>query len=78
METGTPLPLRVRLQENPLATVQACVETALHLERVWGSVDMPGDAPQTLVGPYGKALLQQLVVGAVEAHSKEERVRHSK
>ena len=61
IEALTPVSLRVRLQENPPATIQAAVEAALHLERVWGSVDMPTGAANKLVGPYGEAATTQLV-----------------
>ena len=61
IEALSPVSLRVRLQENPPATVQAAVEMALHLERVWGCVDMPSNAAQRMVGPYGEPLQQQLV-----------------
>ena len=65
IESLTPVSLRVRLQENPPATVQAAVEVALHLERVWGDLAMPSGASQRLVGPYGEAQAQQLVVASV-------------
>ena len=61
IETVTPVALRVPLRENPPATVQAAVETALHLERVWGDLDMPAATAQRLVGPYGETPQQQLV-----------------
>ena len=48
----TPSSLRVRLQENPPATLQEALERALHLERVWFSVEVPQDAASKLVGPY--------------------------
>ena len=53
VEASTPVALRVRLQENPPATAEQAVETALHLEKVWHHVDMPQDALTKLVGPYG-------------------------
>ena len=61
IEALTPVSLRVRLQENPPATIQAAVEAALHLERVWGSVEMPAGAANRLVGPYGDGAVAQLV-----------------
>ena len=64
IESLTPVALRVRLQENPPADIQAAVEVALHLERVWGSVDMPAGAASRLVGPYGDSTATQLVATA--------------
>ena len=61
IEALTPVSLRVRLQENPPATIQAAVEAARHLERVWGSVEMPAGAANKLVGPYGDGAVAQLV-----------------
>ena len=52
IESLTPVALRVRLQENPPATVHAEVENALHLEKVWSEVELPPDASTKLVGPY--------------------------
>ena len=49
----TPISLRVRLQENPPANIQEAVEAALHLERVWASVDATsGHTAGKLVGLY--------------------------
>jgi len=67
IEALTPISLRVRLQEHPPATVHEAVETALHLEKVWGSVTLPSQATQQLVGPYGESSPSQLVVAAVDA-----------
>ena len=64
VESLTPVALRVHLQENPPATIQAAVEAALHLERVWGSVDMPASAAGRLVRPYGDSAATQLVAAA--------------
>ena len=61
IEALTPVSLRVRLQENPPATIQAAVEAALHLERVWGSVELPAGAANKPVGPYGEGAVAQLV-----------------
>eukprot|EP00117_Sycon_ciliatum_P016565 scpid20143/ scgid15938/ len=66
IEAVSPVALRVRLQENPPATVQAALEMALHLEKVWRSVDLPSEAPQRLVGPYGESQQTQLVTAAVD------------
>ena len=55
IDSLNPVALRVRLQENPPATLPEAVEAALHLERVWSSIDTPthaaGDS-SLLVGPY--------------------------
>ena len=51
IECLTPLVLRLRLQENPPATVQAAVETALHLERIWGNEPSRGDLSRTTGQP---------------------------
>ena len=61
IEALTPVALRVRLQENPPATVPAAVEMALHLERIWGFLDVPAGGGQRLVGPYEEPPAQQVV-----------------
>ena len=74
IEALTPVALRVRLQENPPATIQAAVEAALHLERVWGSVDMPTGAANKLVGPYGEAATTQLVANVTKEPTEVEKL----
>ena len=66
IQAVSPVALRVRLQENPPATVQAALEMALHQEKVWRSVDLPSEVPQRLVGPYGESSQTQLVAAAVD------------
>lgn len=67
VEALTPVLLRLRLQENPPATVQAALETALYLERIWSTSALSSDLATGLPGHIPP---QSLLVVATDRESR--------